>query len=490
MSGSKTVLVFSYFFPPAGNVGVHRTLRFLKWLPAYGWNPIVLTPANAKVPDLDESLLVKVSEDLPVFRTHSVEKFNKGKSIDANSIDRPSSVARSSSVVSKFRERSADLLSDLRRYVSIPDEKRGWVRSAVRDGATVIERHSVDAIYVTGKPFSSYLIGEALSRRTGVPWIMDLRDLWTLNARIRPRSPLHGMLERRLERRLLQSAATVVVNTPGNRMDFLRSFPECSAEKFVTITNGFDTDDFEGLPQEKFEKFTIAYSGTFYFDAGAKPRFYRRVLGLQQRRAELYDTYSPKYLFQAVARLIDMSPEMRDRVEIVITGPGCEKAKPLVKEYGLEQHVNLLGWLDYRASLAILRQSHVVCLTLSRGKESEGWIPSKLFQYLGSGTPILALAPKGDVAEIIHETGNGDVVPPDDVDAIAAAVSRRFEAYRRGESLASPNWDLINRYEGRQLTARLAQCLDQIVERDVTCLTTSRTTNVFEAQSAGTDSIP
>ena len=437
---TKRVLVISYLFPPTGNVGVLRTLRFIKWLPAFGWEPIVLTARNAKVQNLEPSLTEKVGANVPVYRSYSFEALNSGKSILGNG----SNGQRSLLTRALYK-----VPTDLWNYCAVPDDKRGWVPFAIRTGTKVFHEHKFDAIYVSGKPFSSYFIGQALSERFGVPWIMDLRDLWTLNRLRGPKNWLHARLNPRLERRFIQSAATVVANTPGNRRDFIRQYPDCPPEKFVAITNGYDKDDFAGLEFRKHEKFTIAYSGTFYF---------RRS---QLMGETLYETYSPRLLLQAVSELCAQDPTMRDRLQVLITGPGSDKIGGMVSEYGLEDVVKRLGWMEYRESLEVISRSHVSLLVLSRGEESGGWIPSKLYQYLGAGSSILAACPEGDVANIVRETKSGLVVPPDDLAAIKNAVAQMYDAYCRRRLDYDPQWELIERYEGRNLTQRLAECLDR-----------------------------
>lgn len=450
----RRVLMVSYFFPPAGNVGVHRTLRFLKWLPEFGWHPIVLTPRNAKVPNHEPSLLEKVPSTVPIVHTASFETLNYGNNLAAR---------RRMPLPAPVRKLCVEVPRDAWKYVSVPDEKLGWVPFATRAGRQVLAEQNVSAIYVTGKPFSSYFIGEALSRRSGLPWIMDLRDLWTLNRRVRPTSRWHGRMESRLERRFVQSAAAVIANTPGNRDDFIACYPECPPEKFVTITNGFDAADFESLPSAKSDKFTIGYSGTFYFTGDQPASGYRRLLGFDRKDRQIYETYSPKFLFQALSELFAESPEMRDKTEVIFTGPGCQKIGGLVSQFGLKGNVDLRGWVEYRESLAMLRSSHLLVLALSRGEESAGWIPSKLFQYLGAGTPILALVPPGDVADIVQDTKSGSVAPPDDVGAIKSELRRAFAEFCSQTSSIAPDSEATAQYEARQLTQRLAACLDQVV---------------------------
>ena len=449
----RRVLIVSYFFPPAGNVGVHRTLRFLKWLPEFGWHPVVLTPRNAKVSNHEPSLLKKVPPTVPVVRTPSFESLNYGNEVGSKyRIPLPG----------LLRKLCVELPRDGWKYLSVPDEKMGWVPFATRAGHRVLSEQDISAIYVTGKPFSSYFIGDALARRSGLPWIMDLRDLWTLNRRVRPTSSLHGRLEARLERRFVRSAAAVITNTPGNREDFIGCYPECPADKFLTITNGFDAGDFDDLPADKPDKFTIGYSGTFYFATGAPVNGYRKLLGFDRKDRKIYETYSPKFLFEALSELFAESPQMREKTEIVFTGPGCDKIGGLVAQYGLERNVDLRGWVEYRESLRMLRNSHLLVLALSRGEESAGWIPSKLFQYLGAGTPILALVPPGDVADIVHETKAGSVAEPDNVSAIKSALRSAFAEFSSQTSSFASDADAIAPYEGRQLTERLAACLDQV----------------------------
>ncbi len=448
----RKLLVVSYLYPPCGDVGVHRTLRFIKWLPHFGWEPIVLTAANAKVQGVDQSMLERVA-DVEVHRTRSFELLNYGNSIDG----------RKPLAMPKLLSRAVrELPRDLWRYFAVPDDKRGWVPHAVREGARLIRAHGIDAIYISGKPFSSYAIGERLGRRFDIPWIMDLRDLWTLNRRNRPRSRWRSWAERRLERRYVHSATAVIANTPDNRRDFLAAFPECDPNKFVAITNGYDRDDFTGLSETKYEKFTIAYSGAFYFPHRGKTSLYRRLLGLDHRKRELLETYSPNALFEALARLFTAQPELKDRIQVVMSGPGCRKIRGLPEKYGLENNVNPLGWLSYRDALEMVKRSHVSLLVLSRGNESRGWIPSKLFQYLGSGNPLIALVPDGDVKDIIRRTEAGIALEPDDVAGVEQAILTLYRQYEQATTTYQPNWEQIEQFEARQLTHQLGECLDGV----------------------------
>ena len=455
----RRVLVVSYFFPPAGDVGGQRTLRFIKHLPQFGWEPIVLTTANGRVSRLDETLLEQIPSGIEVHRTHSFERLNYGVAMDDGVSVDGTATAKAGGIWSRLL---CELPKDLWRLLAAPDDKLGWVPYAVREGRRLMEARMFDAICVSGKPFSSYFIGRALSRRFEVPWIMDLRDLWTLNRRQRPRNRLVGLVEKRMERRFVHSAARVIANTSDNRSDFLVAYPECNPDKFVVITNGYDRDDFANLPDDKPSKFTIGYAGVFYVPPRKRGGLYRRMMGLDGGHSRLLETHSPQAIFEALGRIAQRRPELRDRIEIVIAGAGCERARPLADQYGVADMVRLVGSLPYRESLILMKQAHLLLFVLARGEESRGWVPCKLYQYLGSGNPVLGLVPEGDAKDIVEETGSGVTCAPDDVAAIEQAILDFYERHQRGERPYQPQWSRIENYEARHLAGQLAECFDAV----------------------------
>ncbi|MGC1273659.1 MAG: glycosyltransferase family 4 protein [Planctomycetaceae bacterium] len=433
----RRVLVVSYFFPPAGNVGVQRTVRFVKRLREFGWEPVVLTAGDAVVDSLQPRFEDHVPHDVEVHRTPSFERFSSGCSVrDGKRRDGTN------------RNSFWKIARRCWKAFAVPDEKVGWVGHAVRRGVLVLDERPFDAIYVTGKPFSSFLIGERLSRRCGVPWVMDLRDLWTLNRRDSARNAWHRWRAPWMERRLVRSASAVVANTPGDRADFLAAFPECPREKFVTITNGFDADDFVDLPDDRFDRFTISYTGTFYGD-----------------RSSEHATHSPCYLFQALAALFRDRPELRNRIRVKIAGPKCDYARRVAETCGIADVVELLGVVPHRECLALLSRSHFQWLVCSRGEASTGWIPCKLYQYVAIRTPILGLLPEGDAADVVRRTRTGVVVPPDDVASIRRTVEEQFDSWNAGGTALANAESIeaeIRRYEGRALCESLADCFDRI----------------------------
>ena len=439
------VLVIAYSYPPAGNVGVHRTLRFLKWLPRLGWDPVVLTPRNARGVNLQPSLLDRVGA-VDVHRTYSFEALNPGKSIDR---------VRAGAIESRLQRYLWQLPRTIWKSVAVPDARLGWVPFGITGGTRVLRGLSVDAIYVTGKPFSSYLIADRLGRHFGLPWVMDVRDLWALNRRDPDTNWWHRQMNARLEERMVKRAAMVIANTPGNKREFVEAYATYGADKFVTITNGFDQDDFAGPAISRPENFTIVYTGTFYFGKQSKPS------------GEIFETHSPWFLFQALANLFAEDDEMRRRCRVVVAGPRCELAKELASRCGVSDIVQLKGWVSHRESLKLQRQAHLALLVLARGEQSRSWVPAKLYQYLGSGTPILALIPDGDAAQIIRETDAGVVVPPDGIAQIERVLRCAYARFRRGEAPARPSTTAVRQYEAEMLTRQLVDVLNRATGRFV-----------------------
>ncbi|MFQ5561237.1 MAG: hypothetical protein ACE5FU_11730, partial [Nitrospinota bacterium] len=330
----KKILIVAYNFPPSGSVGVLRTLRFLDELSEEEWEPHVLTVKKGTFLTLEPSMNEKIKESLEVHRTKSFEAFN--------------TISSSAGFFQKF-------LKDIWFYFASPDIYVGWVPYAIKKGAEILKRQEFSVIYVSGKPFSSFLIGHYLSKKMGTPWVMDLRDLWTLNKRLLPKSPFHKYFEEYLERKCVHSASRVIVNTPDNKNDYLKSFTKEPKEKFMCITNGYDQGEFDEIRKDKFEKFTIGYCGNFYVNSTKRNRsLYSRVFNPKKKKSQLFETYSPQFIFESVEQIFREVPELKDKIEFRFVGSGCKKAAEFMTEYNLEKNVKLEGWVSYKKNLEIM----------------------------------------------------------------------------------------------------------------------------------------
>lgn len=442
----KKVLIIAYFLPPAGVVGVYRTLKFLKYLPEFGWQPVALTTANGKFETYDESLLALLPDGMDVHRARGFELLNDGH-------NRPQTEASARRTLWK---RVYGRMCRTWNLMCIPDPMIGWVPGATIKALGVIRREGIRHVYVSGKPFSSFLIGCALKQLAGVKLILDYRDPWTQNITYLHRSRFQTWLDRKLEAWVVRLADVVISNTRGNNEKMIAEFGAGQPrEKFVTIHNGYDVEDFAGAPASAPSAngtFTMTYAGVFYFSVGSD---YGRQAGNAVMR-----TYSPLYFFDGLERLFARRPDIKERMRVNFMGKLGRGYDPIIAEKGLDGVVNRLGYIDYDEHIAVLKASSALLLVLSRGEKSRAWIPSKFFQYLGSGNPILGLVPEGEVRTIIGETRSGVCVEPDDVDAISRAVEEMYDAYTSGGMNVERNEEEVGKYERRHLTGLLARALD------------------------------
>lgn len=432
----------AYFFPPSGAVGVYRTLKFAKYLPEFGWSPVVLTTANGKFPTYDASLLRLVPEGVPVYRVRGMESFNEG-------FDRPQAGTPRKTLWSRLHTR----LYLLWFAVAVPDTRVGWAIGAYRRARKLIRDEGIKHVYISGYPFSSFLVGAWLKRREDVRVVIDYRDPWTQSVTFQ-RSGVTRWIHRRVEAWIVRRCDGIISNTRHNDTQMFQEFGEGRLrENFVAIHNGFDAEDFASVPRERNAAFTITYAGAFYHSVGA---------GYTGSVADAMKTYSPLYFFEALEAFFARRPEAKARTRVRFMGVLGQGYDPEIAARGLRDVIERVGYIAYDEHLRVLRNADVLLLVLSRGEKSRGWIPSKFFQYLGTGNPILAMAPEGEVREIVRETGAGVCVEPDDVAGASRAIEAMFDAWQSGAAPDARNERAVAQYERRNLTHALARVLDRL----------------------------
>ena len=417
----KRLLLVSYYFPPLGGSGVFRALRLSKYLPRHDWAVTVLA-ADARVRALkDPSLLGEVRSDVTVERTASFEPRALYIALNRLGLGR--------------------LVGRLEPWLMVPDDHRGWVPFATRRGARLLGERKYDAMVTTAGPYSAHLVGMTLRRRTGIPWVADFRDEWTTNPYLRDRYPTgwHRRLNRALERKVLDGADRVVcVSRPW--LDAIRGVaPELGTAKFAVLPNGYDAEHFPTGPGPPPDRFRVVYTGVFY---GHR---------------------SPESFFEAVRRAVASGRIPPDDLEVVFMGHGG----------GEHENDPALGGLlrsfehrPYFESLEMLRKAALLLLVVPP-EGGAGNHTGKLFPYLASGRPILALAPDENVAaELVRSSRSGVVVAPDDPDAIADALVKCHAAWRRGAGLPGQDRELIARYEADRQAGDWAELLGGLTTTD------------------------
>jgi glycosyltransferase involved in cell wall biosynthesis len=418
----KRVLFLAYLFPPIANSGTQRPLKFAKYLSHYGWDPIVMTASRFDAHQTDPALLDELPKSVRVIRVPMLNE------LVAN-------VIHEAGCRTGLAKRIGDGISwRLQSRFRKPDLYALW-RPTVRHAATrLFRKEGFDAIYATGFPWSTLLAGADISKATGRPLIADFRDPWAGEDlfRTRHRPPEHE--ERAGEAEVLYQATAAISVAPAMTRRLRAAHPDVDESKFVTIYNGFDPVDLEAPLPAPDGTFRIVYTGVWK------------------------EGYSPSTLYDVIDWLKRSHPELLTGVEVVTAGfaPG-EAARR-----GLADHIRELGVVPHRQAVALMRSADVLFVTNGEGNRQMIGLPGKLYEYLASGRPVLALThPDGDTGRVLQKTGGGVAIAADDPGLLLEAVTTAC----RNRRLDVPplNAEALASFERVNLTRRLAELLDAAV---------------------------
>ena len=416
----RRVLVLAYYFPPMGLSGVQRTVKFVKYLPEFGWQPTVLTVEPRGYFAYDESLLKDV-EHARIVRTRSWD---------------PTRLFRRRQAVALPEESKRRILSGLSQSLFIPDNKIGWFPAARRAAMRLLLAEPFDAVLSTAPPYTSHVLGASLARKFRIPLVLDFRDDWIGNPRHVYPTPWHRSAGARLERSALKASSRVVVINEeiGRNLSFRN--PALSSEKVHVIPQGFDPEDFAGRQKpSKGEKFTLLYSGIFY------------------------DAQTPDYFLHGLADLLTRRTDLRNRVEARFVGLVPEKSVRLAGELRLADVVRFEGYRPHEAVIDLLLSADALWMTVGRREGSATISTSKLFEYFGTRKPILGLVPEGAARTALEKYSAAEIVDPYTVPEISSAIERLYERWASG-TLPEPSESVVQRYDRRNLTKRLAEVLE------------------------------
>lgn len=380
----KKVLVITYYWPPTGGSGVQRWVKFAKYLPAEGWEPVIYTPENPEQLVVDESLAAEVPSGIGVVKTHISEPYGiyhklVGKKSDAKG-------AGLNPINSQKKSLRQKLMLWVRSNLFVPDPRRGWVKPSVKFLRDWLAGHTVDMIVTTGPPQSMHLIGLELHRATGIPWVADFRDPWTKMFFFKdlPMLPFVRRKHFRLEKAVLDGASAVVSVSPLVRDDFA----SMTDTPVHLITNGFDAEDFAGpAPERSDGEFRIVHTGLFASDG------------------------NPLLLWDELARLCREDAAFAKRLRIRLAGKVDREIVDAIRARGLSDNLVLLGYLPHSESVAELRSADLVLLPLRQSPEYRKVLPGKIFECIASGRPVLGIGDEdGAAAALLRETGAGVMV--------------------------------------------------------------------------------
>jgi glycosyltransferase involved in cell wall biosynthesis len=398
------VLVVAYFFPPLGGAGVQRTLKFAKYLPQHGWDPLVVTTDSRAYPVADASLAREIPAGIPLTRAHELSLFR--------------TLARVAVHVP---------LPHSSLPFAWPDDAVGWFPGAVRAAMVAVRRHAPRVIYTTSAPYTSHLVGLAVAHRSGLPWVLDFRDEWSLNSYAAGLPRPVAWANRQAERAVLRRATGVV-----RVADYFRFADDHWDAAAVTVPNGVDKEDFAGQTHtRRTGRFRISYVGTLYGKRDAAPVL--AAISTLVGRGEITAEHLEMRAVGNVWNELAVPPRVR------MTATGYVPHAQAIREMGL---ADVLLLYEPPGSLATT---------------------GKIFEYLASGRPVLCVAPSGNGAtRLVTELGAGPVVEPEDAAGIERAIVKLYRGWldeglpSRPEVTAAT----FERYSRHRLAGRLADVLD------------------------------
>ncbi|AYM99796.1 glycosyl transferase family 1 [Chryseobacterium sp. 3008163] len=431
MQGKK-ILIITYYWPPAGGPGVQRWLKFAKYLPEFGWKPIIFTPENPSYPLIDESLMKDVPKDLEIIKTkiwepyQLAEKLNKSnKKFKAGQFD----VGNNQSWKSK-------LSIWVRGNFFIPDARVFWVNPSVKFLEQYLKINKIDVVVTSGPPHSLHLIGLNLKKKfPNIKWIADFRDPWTeisyyKHLKLTNKS---DKKHRQLESEVFRNADITLATSYTDAENFRKN-----GANAVCITNGFDESDSSNSktlkPSNSQAKFTLSYIGV-----------------LEQLR-------NPENLWKTLDDLVKTNNDFAENFKLKFVGRIDDKILSSIENSNLKNHIDNLGYLSHDKAIDEMANSSMLLITNFPNDSSKGIIPGKIFEYLATGKQIISFGPNdADVSKILNETKAGKHFGYHDSETIKQFISEKFELWKARNLLE--NTGNIEQFSRRNLTKQLSKIL-------------------------------
>jgi galactitol-specific phosphotransferase system IIB component len=424
---NKKILIITYYWPPAGGPGVQRWLKFVKYLPDFGIQPIVYVPENPTYPIIDENLIKEVSDKAIVIRHKIFEPYQLASFFSDNKTKKISSGIIPNQKKQSFMDK---LFLLIRGNLFIPDARFLWVKPSVSYLEKYIVENNIDTIITSGPPHSLHLIGLKLKQSIDLKWFADFRDPWTTigyhkSLRL---SNYATMKHKMLERKVLNAADTLIVTSKTTK----REFEAITIKPIAVITNGYDVEKIEAQTLDL--KFSLAHIGSF----------------LSER--------NPMILWESLVELISEVPDFILHLEIKLIGAVSQEVAETIAQFGLDSYLNNLGYVSHGEAIAHQRKSQVLLLIEIDSTETKSIIPGKLFEYLVSNRPILAIGPKNsDFEEIITVTNTGVFFDYSEKTRLKSVILDYYNQFLDGN--LSSNGVGLQKYSRKNLTKELVSLI-------------------------------
>ena len=431
----KRVLIISYYWPPSGGSGVQRWVKFAKFLPQEGWQPVIYTPANPELTTVDHTLEEEIPTEAEILKTHITEPYGLYRKLFGGG--KPASEGEVNPINSRKKTLKQKISMFIRGNLFIPDPRCLWISPSVKYLKKYLREHPVDIIVSTGPPHSMHLIARKTALATGIPWIADFRDPWTKMFYFKHLG-LSRWAEKRhriLEKSVLDNADTIVAVSPLVQEEF----QAMTATPVELITNGYDDDDFEQIV-EPDGYFNITHTGLFASDG------------------------NPEILWKVLADRCASDSEFARMLRIRLAGKNDKEITASIESAGLAANLRDVGYVDHQRAVREQKNASVLILPLRKEPEYRATLPGKLFEYLASGRPVLGIGQTdGAMARIINSTKAGVVFNWDDEASVRKYLDLCWRSFKDGTLKADT--ENIEQFSRRALTSRMAALMDSLINK-------------------------
>jgi glycosyltransferase involved in cell wall biosynthesis len=423
----KKLLIITYYFPPAGGPGVQRWLKFVKYLPEFNIQPIVYVPENPTYPIIDEGLVNEISDKVVVLKNKIWEPYQLASVFSKKKTRKISSGIFPHQKKQTFLDKT---FLWVRGNLFIPDARVFWVKPSVSYLEKYIRENNIDTIVTSGPPHSLHLIGLELKQKLNVKWFADFRDPWTTIGyhKALRLSDYAAKKHKNLEHKVLNSADTIIVTSKTTKTEF-----QAITDKPISvITNGYDVENVE--KQTLDSKFTLAHIGSFLSDR------------------------NPAFLWECLIELLQEIPDFKLHLEIKLIGAVSQEVLDSLENFNLSSYLNLLGYVSHHEAIAHQKKSQVLLLIEINSEDTKSIIPGKLFEYMVSNRPIIAIGPQGsDFADIVKETNTGVFFDYSEKTKLKSVILDFYNQFLEGKLQA--NGVGLQQYSRKNLTKQLAQLI-------------------------------
>jgi glycosyltransferase involved in cell wall biosynthesis len=418
-----------------GMGGVQRTAKFAKYLHNFGWQPFILTVTPKLYLASDNHLLHDVEQArVKIFRTGA-----KGNGETNGNTD-------SHKVVKFKKDSNRKILSNISQTFLLPDSKILWKNKALQLAENIISENGIDLIYATAPPYTDFLIACELKEKFKIPIVLDYRDSWIDCPNNFYPTPIHKGIHRKMETNVLEHADKIITINSRIKELILERYNFVNENDVVVIPQGFDPEDFKqqntSTVPDKSGKMRISYSGSFL------------------------NYYTPKYVLDALKIVFDRKPELKEKIEACFIGTFPEEYREYIKELGIENAVNIAGYVEHSVCTRYLIESDVLWMMINKTGRSDLHSTGKLYEYFGAGKPIIACVPEGVARKSLDGYGAVTLTEPDDSFSIAEAIMKYYDHFTSG-TMPKPNEEMTGMYDRKKLSGKLAEEFDMVLNHSM-----------------------